>query len=102
MSGISRCFEDLAQQGRSALILYLTVGFPQRDSTTQLVPTLVEAGADMIELGVPFSDPLADGATVQRATQIALANGVNVSYCLRTVRDLRMSGVGVPILLMGH
>jgi tryptophan synthase alpha chain len=102
MSGISRCFEELAQQGRRALILYLTVGFPQRDSTTQLVPAMVEAGADMIELGVPFSDPLADGATVQRATQIALANGVNVGYCLRTVRDLRVSGVGVPLLLMGH
>ena len=102
MSRISLRFQELLQQRRRALIMYLTVGFPQRDSTTELVPAIVEAGADMIELGVPFSDPLADGATVQRATQIALANGVNVSSCLRVVRELRTSGVGAPILLMGH
>jgi tryptophan synthase alpha chain len=102
MSRIGRRFQELGQQGRRALIMYLTVGFPQRASTTALVPAIVEAGADMIELGVPFSDPLADGATVQRATQIALANGVNVSYCLQTVRELRKHGVEVPILLMGH
>ncbi len=102
MSRISLRFQELLQQRRRALIMYLTVGFPQRNSTTELVPAIVEAGADMIELGVPFSDPLADGATVQRATQIALANGVNVSSCLRVVRELRTGGVGAPILLMGH
>ncbi|HZG69761.1 MAG TPA: tryptophan synthase subunit alpha [Herpetosiphonaceae bacterium] len=102
MSRISLRFQELLQQRRRALIMYLTVGFPQRDSTTELVPAIVEAGADMIELGVPFSDPLADGATVQRATQIALANGVNVSSCLHVVRELRTSGVGAPILLMAH
>jgi tryptophan synthase alpha chain len=102
VSRISMRFQELVQQGRRALIMYLTVGFPQRDSTTELVLALVEAGADMIELGVPCSDPLADGATVQRATQVALANGVSVSSCLDTVRDLRQRGVVVPILLMGH
>jgi tryptophan synthase alpha chain len=83
-------------------MMYLTVGFPRRDSAIELVPAIIEAGADMIELGVPFSDPLADGATVQRATQIALANGVSVRYCLHTVRELRDGGVAVPIVLMGH
>ncbi len=102
MSRISLRFQELLQQRRRALIMYLTVGFPQRDSTTELVPAIVEAGADMIELGVPFSDPLADGATVQRATQIALANGVSVRYCLHTVREIRNGGVAVPLLLMGH
>ena len=102
MSRISKCFQELRQQGRRALIMYVTVGFPQRDSTTELVPAIVEAGADMIELGIPFSDPLADGATVQRATQIALANGVCVSACLQTARELRTSGVVVPLLFMGH
>ena len=102
MSRIGVRFAELAQTGRRALIMYLTVGFPRRDSATELVPALVEAGADMIELGVPFSDPLADGATVQRATQIALANGVSVRYCLHTVRELRTGGVAVPLLLMGH
>ena len=102
MSRIGGCFADLAQTGRRALIMYLTAGFPRRESTTELVPALIEAGADMIELGVPFSDPLADGPTVQRATQIALANGVSVRYCLHTVRQLRHSGVAVPLLLMGH
>src|SRR5919202_2989987 len=90
VSRIGPTFDDLARQGRRALIMYLTVGYPERESALELVPAIVEAGADMIELGVPFSDPLADGATVQRATQIALVNGVNVGYCLRTVRDLRM------------
>src|ERR671932_973590 len=99
MSRIGACFEELAHAGRRALIMYLTVGFPRRESATELIPTIVAAGADMIELGVPFSDPLADGPTVQRATQIALENGVNVRYCLQTVRELRAGGVAVPILL---
>ena len=102
MSRIGVCFEELGQTGRRALIMYLTVGFPRRASATELVPAIIEAGADMIELGVPFSDPLADGATVQRATQIALANGVRVTYCLQTVRELRHAGVAAPVLLMGH
>ncbi len=102
MSRIDVCFRKLGQTGRRALIMYLTVGFPRRDSATALIPAIIEAGADMIELGVPFSDPLADGATVQRATQIALANGVSVRYCLHTVRELRHGGVTAPILLMGH
>lgn len=102
MSRIGPRFEALAQEGRRALIMYLTVGHPARDSALELVPEIVAAGADMIELGVPFSDPLADGATVQRATHTALANGVDVRYCLETVHTLRERGVVVPIVLMGY
>jgi tryptophan synthase alpha chain len=102
MSRIGPCFEALRQGGRRALVMYLTVGHPQRESALDLVPAVVEGGADMIELGVPFSDPLADGATVQRATQQALRNGVNVAYCIQTVRTLRERGIVVPIVFMGY
>jgi tryptophan synthase alpha chain len=102
MSRIEATFQNLARQGRQALAMYLTVGFPQRDSALELIPAIVTGGADIIELGVPFSDPLADGASVQRATQRALLNGVNVNYCLQTVRDLRARGIETPILFMGY
>ncbi len=81
---------------------YLTIGYPSVATTLDLVPALVEAGADLFELGVPFSDPLADGATIQHATHHALQNGVTVDICLATVRELRQRGVQVPLLLMGY
>jgi tryptophan synthase alpha chain len=102
MSRIQSTWQTLAAQQRRALILYLTIGFPERESALRIVPELLAAGADMIELGVPFSDPLADGATVQRATEQALRNRVNVAYCLQTVRELRAAGVQAPLLLMGY
>lgn len=102
MSRISATWERLAAQGRRALILYLTVGFPERESALEIVPQLVEAGADMIELGVPFSDPLAEGTTIQGATQRALRNGVTTRYCLETVQQLRARRIEVPLLLMGY
>lgn len=102
MSRIGPTFEALQREGRKALIMYLTVGYPERESALELVPAIVAAGADMIELGVPFSDPLADGATVQRATEQALRNGVRVSSCLETVRRLREQGIEAPIVFMGY
>jgi tryptophan synthase alpha chain len=102
MSRIKPTWEHLAASNRRALILYLTIGFPQRESALELVPQLIEAGADMIELGVPFSDPIAEGVTIQRATQQALKNLVNTPYCLETARTLRERGVEVPLLFMGY
>lgn len=102
MSRIGPCFEALRQANRRALLMYLTVGYPHRDSALDLIPAIVEGGADMIELGVPFSDPLADGATVQRASEQALRNGVNVARCIQTVRSLRERGIAVPIVFMGY
>lgn len=102
MSRIAQTWERLAAEERQALILYLTVGFPHRASALDVVPQLIDAGADMIELGVPFSDPLAEGVTIQGATQQALKNGVTVRYCLETVRTLRERGVEAPLLLMGY
>jgi tryptophan synthase alpha chain len=81
---------------------YLMVGFPERTSALELAPALEAAGADLFELGVPFSDPLADGATIQRASERALANGVRLPFCLETVAALRGRGVVAPIVLMGY
>jgi tryptophan synthase alpha chain len=102
MSRIADTFARLRGEGRAALMPYLTVGFPERESTLDLVPALEAAGASLFELGMPFSDPLADGATIQRATQRALENGVNLAYCIETVAALRARGVAAPLLLMGY
>ncbi|MCL7452701.1 MAG: tryptophan synthase subunit alpha [Anaerolineae bacterium] len=102
MSRIAATFESLRNAGRAALMPYLTLGYPEQDSALSLVPALVEAGADLIELGIPFSDPLADGATIQAASQRALANGMTLAHCLEQAALLRAGGVRVPFVLMGY
>lgn len=102
MSRIAETFARLRAEGRVALMPYLTVGFPERDSALDLVPAMEAAGASLFELGVPFSDPLADGATIQRSTQRALANGVTMADCIATAARLRERGVRAPLLLMGY
>ena len=102
MDRISSTFNHLRRAGRTALMPYLTMGYPQRESALALVPAIVEAGADLIELGVPFSDPLADGATIQAAAQQALANGVTLSLCLEQAAMLRARGIPTPFILMGY
>jgi tryptophan synthase alpha chain len=89
-------------KGAVAVAPFLTVGYPKRDSALELVPALESAGAALLELGVPFSDPLADGATIQRASAQALAQGVTLSFCLETVAKLRSRGVVLPLLLMSY
>lgn len=102
MGRIASTLARTRSEKRAALVAYLTAGYPDAESNPALVRALVEGGADIVELGVPFSDPLADGATIQRANSVALAQGVNVSWCLRAVRALRNEGVEVPLLLMGY
>src|SRR5918912_910615 len=102
LSRIAETFARLKAAGRIALMPYLMTGFPERDSALELGPALEAAGADLFELGVPFSDPLADGATIQRASERALSNGVRLSFCLETVAALRARGVAAPIVLMGY
>lgn len=102
MSKIDATFSRLRAERRAALMPYLMLGYPEHDSVLDLAPALEAAGADLFELGIPFSDPLADGATIQRASERALANGVRLNDCLRTVAALRQQGVQVPLVPMGY
>jgi tryptophan synthase alpha chain len=102
MGRIEGTFEYLHRAGRTALMPYLTMGYPQRESALELVPAIVAAGADLVELGVPFSDPLADGATIQAASQQALGNGMSLALCLEQAAALRAAGVAVPLVLMSY
>jgi len=102
MSRISATLARSGAEGRPALIAYLTAGYPDPQSCLPLVRAAVDGGADAIELGIPFSDPLADGATLQRASFVALGKGVTPAFCLESVRKLREEGIEVPVLLMGY
>jgi len=102
VSRIGEAMAGLGAEGRPGIIAYLTVGYPDVESTLRLVPALAAGGADIVELGVPFSDPLADGATIQRASHHALGQGVTLAVCLDVVRQLRQEGLTIPLLLMGY
>ena len=102
MSRIAPALEALAQAGRKALIPYITAGDPSPDTTVSLLHTLVASGADVIELGIPFSDPMADGPVIQRASERALAQGVSLRDCLRWVAEFRQTNSNTPIVLMGY
>jgi len=99
---IDTTFASIAAREEPGLILFLTAGFPDLEATRQLVPALVEAGADAIELGVPFSDPLADGATIQSSSYHALQQGVTLQTCLDLVGQLRERLPETPLMLMGY
>lgn len=101
-SRIAATFARLKREGRTALMPYLTVGYPDVETTLAAVPAMVEAGADLFELGMAFSDPLADGVTIQRTNQRALEQGVNTATTLGVARQLRESGVEAPLIAMGY
>ena len=102
MSRIEATFSALKAQGRKALIPYVTAGFPFADITPALMHGMVEAGADVIELGVPFSDPMADGPVIQKAGEKALALGVGLKQVLGYVREFREENQTTPVVLMGY
>ncbi len=102
MSRIKTTFDSLQAQGRKALIPFFTAGFPSVELTVPLMHTLVESGADIIELGVPFSDPMADGPTIQRSSEKALANGMNLRKVLEAVANFRADNCDTPVVLMGY
>ncbi len=102
MSRIQAIFDRLKQQRRKALIPFFTAGDPNPALTVPLMHTLVEAGADIIELGVPFSDPMADGPTIQRASERALKHHVGLHHVLDMVAEFRSSDAVTPIVLMGY
>lgn len=88
-------------EGRKALIPYITPDFPHKGATVPVLHALEEAGADLAEIGIPFSDPLADGETIQNSSEIALRNGASITGILRDVKQFR-SGSKLPLLLMGY
>jgi len=102
MSRIAATFENLREQGRTALIPFVTAGDPDKDVTVPLMQTLVENGADIIELGVPFSDPMADGPVIQRASERALVHHTSLHDVLDMVREFRRGNDSTPVVLMGY
>ena len=102
MNRIDATFDKLRAAGRAALIPYITAGDPSLAATVPLMRALSSAGADVIELGVPFSDPMADGPVIQRASERALANGVGLDDVLTVVTAFRELDAITPIVLMGY
>ena len=102
MSRIENTLSQLKAQGRKALIPYVTAGFPFADITPDLMHGMAEAGADIIELGVPFSDPSADGPVIQKAGDRALALGIGMTQVLAMVRSFRERNTTTPVVLMGY
>ncbi len=102
MNRIAATFAQLQSEHRRALIPYVTAGFPFPDITPELMHAMVEAGADVIELGVPFSDPMADGPVIQKAGEAALAFGVGTVQVLEMVRVFRTANDRTPVVLMGY
>ena len=101
MSRIGDRFKELKRRGGKALITFITAGDPDLDTTARLIPAMAAAGADIIELGVPFSDPMADGPTIQKASERALASGTTLARILAMVKEVRRT-TQVPLLLMGY
>lgn len=102
MSRITGCFDTLKVAGRKALIPYLTAGDPNSSTTLALMHALVANGADIIELGFPFTDPSSDGPVIQRAVERALANNTSLRDVLEIVADFRKTDVSTPVVLMGY
>lgn len=99
---LKETFEKCKKEGRNALVNFITAGYPTIEDTLPILKGMQDAGVDIIELGVPFSDPIADGPTIQAANNVALDNGITVAKCLDLVTTARAEGVTVPIILMGY
>jgi len=102
MSRIKDVMETLDAQGKKALIPYITGGDPRPEWTVELMHTLVQAGADIIELGVPFSDPMADGPVIQLACERALENNTSLDDIFSMVKAFRVTDQATPVVLMGY
>ena len=102
MSRITNTFKKLKEKNKKALIPYITAGDPHPDLTLSMMHALVDSGADMIELGIPFSDPMADGPTIQRASERALAHHVGLYHVFKMVKAFREKDTQTPIILMGY
>jgi tryptophan synthase alpha chain len=99
---LDRALQAMRDEGRTGVFPYVTMGYPTVADTLAIVPALEAAGATVIELGVPYSDPLAEGPTIQEASLVALKEGVNMGRCIELARELRAAGVTVPLIFMGY
>lgn len=102
LNALRQTFSAARAEGRATFMPFFTIGYPDLPTSLAAVEALVAAGADAIEIGMPFSDPLADGPVIQQASQIALRNGISTGDCLEAVRTLRARGVRVPLIMMGY
>ncbi|OBZ75382.1 Tryptophan synthase [Grifola frondosa] len=102
MEALRKAFENKNKQGSPALITFVTAGYPKVEDTVPIMLAMQEGGADIIELGVPFSDPMADGPAIQETNVVALNNGTDYAQCLGLLRDARRKGLTAPVLLMGY
>ena len=102
MSKIKTTFLRLKSENKKALIPFITAGDPHPDMTVKMLHALVDSGADMIEVGIPFSDPMADGPVIQRASERALANNVGIKKTIQLVKEFRKQDTNTPIILMGY
>ncbi len=102
MNHIDQTFAALKEQGKTALMPFLTVGDPDAQTTIEIIRKLEEAGADILELGVPYSDPLADGPVIQRASGRALEHGITITECIQVAADARAAGVKLPFILFTY
>ncbi|MCY4537307.1 MAG: tryptophan synthase subunit alpha [Chloroflexi bacterium] len=99
---LAQVFASARAQGRAAFLPYFPIGYPTYQESLAAVAAMADEGADGFEIGIPFSDPIADGPTIQAATQVALENGTTVRKCLDAVRTLRAQGISQPMLMMGY
>ena len=99
---LDKALAEMRASGRVGVFPYVTIGFPTLEDTFTIVPALEKAGATIIELGVPYSDPLAEGPTIQAASHVALQDGVTMGKCIEAAKKLRAMGVTVPLIFMGY
>lgn len=102
MTRIAATFAALKAQNKKALVTFITAGDPEPGKTVELMHAMVEGGADILELGIPFSDPMAEGPVIQRACERALAKGVGIRDCFDFVREFRKTNTTTPVVLMGY
>lgn len=102
MSKIAKVFAELKAQGRKGLVPFITAGDPEPGITVDLMHALVRGGADVIELGVPFSDPMADGPVIQRASERAISHGMTLKHVIEIVKEFRQTNPDTPVVLMGY
>ena len=102
LTKIQAVFDTTRSEGRPAFMPYWPLGYPDQQTSLRVIEAIIRAGADMVEVGIPFSDPLADGPVIQQACQIALEQGISVRKCMELVKALRQKGITAPLIAMGY